>query len=101
MQAAGQQPAFDLHQLAVHRAHHAVAAVQFQLRGIHLGQGHVLVEVALARRFHDRVHDLHTPAAFAQLLVGAHSSQTGQAAEKLKKVLSASASNGDSFSNHD
>ena len=84
MQAAGQQPALDLHQLAVHRPDHAIAAAEIQLGAVHLRQGHVLVEVALARRFHDRVHDLHAPGAFAQLLIAAH-----QLAQLLKALIEA------------
>ena len=34
VQAAGQQAAFDLHQLAVHRTHHGIPGVQVQLGGI-------------------------------------------------------------------
>ena len=72
VEAAGQQPAFNLHQLAIDRAHHRIPGVQVELGGIQLGQGHVLVEVALPCRFDQGIDDLHPTGAFPQLLVGAH-----------------------------
>ena len=85
VQTARQQPALDLHQLAIDRPHHAIATVLVEFGAIDLRQGHIFVEVALPRRFHDRVHDLHAPGALAQLLVAAH-----QLTELLKASIEAS-----------
>ena len=85
VQAAGQQPAFDLHQLAIHRANHGVACIEIQVGGISLGQLNVFVEVALTRRFHHGVHNLHAAGTFTQLLIGAH-----QLAELLETLVKTS-----------
>ena len=72
MQAAGQQPAFNLHQLPINGPHHPIAAIHIQAGGIVFGQGYVFIEVAEAGGFHDRVNDLHAAATFPQLLIGTH-----------------------------
>ena len=72
VQATREEPAFDLHQLAINRTHQGITAFDIKAGGIVIRQVDVFIEVALTGCLNNRVHDLNATAALAQLLVRTH-----------------------------